>query len=138
MPLSVPCAGGVPIPNVNEAAEAPVPASVIGVAAASAIVSVWAAAAGVTVSVCAPDAAVSGTAPPVAVAVNEKGPDCVGVPVSWPPEDSVTPVGRAPAVTVQPYGAMPPAAASDAEYAWLTTAPGRLAAVATSGSNTRM
>ena len=112
IPVSVPCAGWLPIVKVNEPAEAPVPASVIAVAASSAIVSDWATAVGVTFSVRAADAACAGRAESRAVSVTANAPDCAGVPLSAPADESVTPTGSAPEVTVQVYGAKPPTAPS--------------------------
>ena len=49
------------------------------------------------------------------VKLNE--PDAVGVPEMVPPEDSVRPVGKAPELRLQLYGAVPPLATSVVEYA---------------------
>jgi hypothetical protein len=53
----------------------------------------------------------------VTLAVNENEPDAVGVPEIVPAEESVKPAGRAPALTLQLYGVVPPLAARVVEYA---------------------
>jgi hypothetical protein len=53
----------------------------------------------------------------VTFAVNVNEPDAVGVPEIVPPEESVNPPGRAPELMLQPYGVVPPLAASVVEYA---------------------
>ena len=50
-------------------------------------------------------------------AVKLNVPVCMVVPVSAPPGDNVTPVGRAPAVMDHVYGAVPPLAATVCVYA---------------------
>ena len=49
--------------------------------------------------------------------VTPKLPATVGVPEIVPPEESVTPVGSAPAITEYVYGVVPPVEASVVEYA---------------------
>ena len=53
----------------------------------------------------------------VTLAVKLKEPEAVGVPEIVPAEDSVRPPGNAPALMLQPYGVVPPLAASVVEYA---------------------
>jgi hypothetical protein len=53
----------------------------------------------------------------VTLAVKLNVPAVVGVPEIWPAEESVSPLGSAPALTVQVYGVVPPLAARVVEYA---------------------
>ena len=57
--------------------------------------------------------------PPVTWTVKVEVPADVGVPLTAPPELSVSPAGRLPEVTDQLYGVVPPEAESD----WLYDAP---------------
>ena len=56
----------------------------------------------------------------VTLAVKLNVPAVVGVPEIWPAEESVSPPGSAPALTVQVKGVVPPLAASVVEYAVAT------------------
>ena len=53
----------------------------------------------------------------VTLAVKLKEPEAVGVPEIVPAEDSARPAGSAPELMLQPYGVVPPLAASVIEYA---------------------
>ena len=61
--------------------------------------------------------------PPLTWTVKLEAPAAVGVPLKTPAEDSVSPAGSAPDNTDQPYGVVPPVAAS----VWLYGAPHRAA-----------
>ena len=51
----------------------------------------------------------------VTFTVKLKEPEAVGVPEIVPPDESVRPAGKAPALRLQLYGVVPPAAASVVE-----------------------
>jgi hypothetical protein len=53
----------------------------------------------------------------VTFTVKLKEPEAVGVPEMVPAGESVRPAGKAPALMLQPYGVVPPVAASVVEYA---------------------
>jgi hypothetical protein len=61
----------------------------------------------------------------VTFTTKEKVPDAVGVPLIWPELLSVNPPGKAPELTVQLYGLLPPLAASVAVYPLPTPPPAR-------------
>jgi hypothetical protein len=71
------------------------------------------------VAVCA-----AGVVESVTFAVNENEPDAVGVPEMVPAEESVRPAGKAPALTLQAYGVVPPLADKAVEYAVPTSPEG--------------
>ena len=69
----------------------------------------------------------------VTFTVKLKEPEAVGVPDMVPPKDSVRPAGKAPELTLQLYGVVPPLAASVVEYAVPTCSDGTEAVVTCTG-----
>ena len=116
VPLNVPCAGWLPIANVN--GPVPLAVTVIGVAVSSTTFLLCAFGAAVTFSENAPVPAFAGSAVSIAIATKLNEPDCVGVPVNEPTGVSVTPAGSAPLVSAHPNGLKPPNAANDVAV-WL-------------------
>ena len=63
------------------------------------------------------EAVVAGEPESVTLTVKPKAPATVGVPEIVPADDSVRPPGKAPELTFQLYGVVPPLAARVVEYA---------------------